>query len=75
MYKSAMDDLISDLAGTYGPDDKLAIYVRFEGVLSPPASAESGKGYGHLGLYAREVKVTEALEARYYLLPYSPCDH
>jgi hypothetical protein len=75
LYKSAMGNMVRDAAGTYGPYDKLAIYVRFEGVLSPPAGTESGEGYGHSGLYAREVKVTKALQARYYLLPNSPCNH
>jgi hypothetical protein len=36
-----------------------AVYVRFEGILS----AETGKGYGHLGLYDGEIQVTKALQA------------
>lgn len=50
---------MGDIAGTYGPYDVFAIYVRFEGILT----AESGKGYGHLGLYEGEIRVTRALAA------------
>ena len=78
LYQRALADRMSAIAGTYGPYDDIPdmpIYVRFEGVLSPPASAESGEGYGHLSLYAREVKVTKALKAQYYLLSDSPCNH
>ncbi len=50
---------MGDVAGTYGPYDVLAIYVRFEGILS----AEPGKGYGPSGLYSGEIQVTRALEA------------
>ncbi len=66
LYEKAMSDMIGDIAGTYGPYDEFVIYVRFQGILSPPASVEAGLGYGHLGLYSREVTVTKALEAKYY---------
>ena len=75
VYNKTRDAMIPAIASTYGPYDELAIYVRFRGVLSPSASAEPGGGYGHLHGYQREVKVTQMLEARYYLLPYSPCNH
>jgi hypothetical protein len=50
---------IAEIAGTYGPYDVFAIYVRFEGILSE----EAGQGYGPSGLYRGEVRVTKALEA------------
>jgi hypothetical protein len=59
LYGSPKGITMGDIAGTYGPYDEFAIYVRFEGILS----SESGKGYGHLGLYIGEIQVTKALEA------------
>jgi hypothetical protein len=50
---------MGDIAGTYGPYDVFAIYVRFEGILS----AEPGKEYGPSGLYIGEIQVTKVLEA------------
>jgi hypothetical protein len=57
-YENPQGITMSDIAGTYGPYDVLAIYVRFEGILS----SEPGKGYGHLGLYGGEIQVTKVLE-------------
>jgi len=59
LYENPKGITMNDIAGTYGPYDQFAIYIRFEGILS----AESGKGYGHLGLYIGEIQVTKALEA------------
>lgn len=59
LYESPTGISLSDIAGTYGPYDQLAVYVRFEGKLT----AEPGKGYGHLGLYHGKIQVTKALEA------------
>lgn len=58
LYENPKGITLGDIAGTYGPFDVFAIYVRFEGILS----AESGKGYGHSGLYVGEIQVTKALE-------------
>lgn len=58
-YENPTGITMGDIAGTYGPYDVFAIYIRFEGILS----AESGKGYGHSGLYIGEVQVTKMLEA------------
>jgi hypothetical protein len=71
MYQKTLTTAWAAVAGTLGPDDELAIYVRFQGVLSPSAGATSS-GYGPSNLYQREVKVTRALEASYYLFPYKP---
>jgi len=60
------NEMMADIAGTYDPYDRFVIYVRFQGVLSPPTSGEMGSGYGPEGLYSREVKVTKALQAKYY---------
>ena len=54
---------IGDIGSTYGPGDRFAIYVRFEGNLSPVGDVESGKGYGYLGLYGGVITVTKALKA------------
>ncbi len=59
LFENPQGITMGDIAGTYGPYDKFAIYVRFEGILS----AETGKGYGYLGLYIGEIQVTKALEA------------
>lgn len=59
LYENPKGVTLGDIAGTYGPYDEFAIYVRFEGILL----AESGKQYGHLGLYIGEIQVTKALEA------------
>lgn len=59
LYENPEGITFADIGSTYGPYDKFAIYVRFEGVLL----AEPDKGYGHLGLYAGEIQVTRALEA------------
>ena len=59
LYENPKGITMVDIAGTYGPFDVFAVYVRFEGILS----AESGKGYGHLGLYLGEIQVTKALAA------------
>jgi hypothetical protein len=59
LYEHPGGITFGDIGGTYGPYDKFAIYVRFEGILFD----ESGQGYGHLGLYNGEIQVTRALEA------------
>jgi hypothetical protein len=59
LYEHPTGITMGDIAGTYGPYDVFAIYVRFEGILS----AEPGKGYGHLRLYDGEIQVTKVLEA------------
>jgi len=59
LYENPKGITIIDIAGTYGPYDVFAVYVRFEGILS----TEPGKGYGHLGLYIGEIQVTRALAA------------
>jgi hypothetical protein len=51
--------LSGHIGSTYGPYDRFVTYIRFEGILL----AESGQGYGHLGLYSGEIQVTKALEA------------
>ena len=58
LYEHPTGITMGDIAGTYGPYDVFAIYVRFEGILS----AEPGKEYGHLGLYSGEIQVTKVLE-------------
>ena len=50
---------MGDIAGTYGPYDVFAIYVRFEASLT----AEPGQGYGPSGLYRGKIQVTRALAA------------
>jgi hypothetical protein len=64
---------VSQVAGTFGPDDKIGPdwYVRFYGVLSP--LADSFNGYGHLGAYAHAITVTQAIEVSYYLQTSDPC--
>jgi hypothetical protein len=64
LYENPGGITMGDIGSTYGPFDRFAIYVRFEGILSPSDDAESEKGYGYLGNYAREVMVTKALEAK-----------
>ena len=59
LYENPAGITMGDIAGTYGPYDVFAIYVRFEGILS----AEPGKGYGPSGRYQGEVQVTKALAA------------
>lgn len=58
LYENPQGITMSDIAGTYGPYDVFAVYVRLEGILS----AEPGKGYGHLGLYIGEIQVTKTFE-------------
>lgn len=58
LYDNPAGITFGDIAGTYGPYDQFAIYVRFEGILVPKTS----NGYGHLGLYSGEIRVTKALE-------------
>jgi hypothetical protein len=59
LYENPTGITMGDIAGTYGPYDVFAIYVRFEGILS----AEPSKRYGHLGLYSGEIQVTQVFEA------------
>jgi hypothetical protein len=45
-----------------GHDDAgVIVFVRFAGQLSPPPRA-TGSGYGHLGMYEREIMVKKVLE-------------
>ncbi len=57
-YENPEGISFGDIASTYGPYDRFAIYVRFEGVLH----SGSDVGYGPSGLYIGEIQVTRTLE-------------
>ena len=59
MVKETNDEILFAMAGTYGPEDELAIFVRFQGKQDEDQAI---------------IRVTELLEMQYYLVPHIPCD-
>jgi hypothetical protein len=64
LYNEELMAMWNAIMGSYGPCDELAIHVKFEGVLSEPAT--DGSGYGYMSQYEREVIVTRVLEIKYF---------
>ena len=59
MVEETRSEMQFAMVGSYGPQDELAIFVRFQ-----------GKQYEDHAL----IRVTDLLEMRYYLVPRIPCD-
>jgi hypothetical protein len=45
-------------------EDSPSVFVRFIGHVSPPRALFAQYGYGHMGLYSREITVTQLVEMR-----------
>ena len=57
---SGFNERLETFQSLRGPTGELSVYVKFVGTLSP----KNQNGYGHLGMYSREITVTEVLEMK-----------
>jgi hypothetical protein len=71
MYQPEADKMMSAAIGTLGPEGMtIGLYIKFKGIAAPPLDTISGEGYGYQNQYQQQITVTEAIQMKYFILPY-----
>ena len=70
MYQAESQRMMQATIGTLGPGMDGGVYIKFKGMVSPPLDTASGEGYGYLNQYRQQITATEAIQMKYFIVPY-----
>ncbi|MBI5954103.1 MAG: hypothetical protein HY865_20795 [Chloroflexi bacterium] len=70
MYQEESTRMMQAAIGTLGPGMDGGLYIKFKGIASPSLDTASGEGYGYLNQYRQQITVTEAIQMKYFIVPY-----
>ena len=70
IYQEESERMMQATIGTLGPGMEGGLYIKFKGTVSPPLDTASGEGYGYLNRYRQQITATEAIQMKYFIVPY-----